>query len=151
MPISVSAVVPIAFFSIMMLRQRGACERSTVQAHACLSAILITTPAVAQIAGSGTIKGIVTDATGAVVPGASVTATNVATGLETARVATDAGLYVIAPLAAGTYRLTASAMGFRPLVQEQVVVDALTTVEMDLKLEVGATSESVIFRPLLWS
>ena len=105
--------------------------------------VLGATPAIAQIGGSGTIKGTVSDPTGAVIPGAAVTATNIATGVETARLATDAGLYVIAPLPAGTYRLTASAAGFRPLVHEQVVVDALTTLEMDLKLEVGTTTESV--------
>ena len=105
--------------------------------------ILISIAAAAQIGGSGTIRGTVFDATGATVPGAKITATNVATGVETTREATDAGLYVIAPLPAGTYRLTASAPGFRVLVQEQVVVDALTTLEADLKLEVGATAESV--------
>src|SRR5262245_39764351 len=103
----------------------------------------IALPAAAQIAGTGTIRGTINDPTGAVVPRATVTAINVATGVETARVATDAGLFVIAPLPAGTYRLTASAPGFRALIQEQVVVDALSTVEMDLKLEVGTTAESV--------
>jgi hypothetical protein len=59
------------------------------------------------------------------------------------RVRSCAGLYVIAPLPAGTYRITASAAGFRSLVQEQIVVDALSTVELNLTLEVGATAESV--------
>ena len=77
-----------------------------------LALMLIAIPAAAQIAGTGTIRGTITDPTGAVVPRATVTAINVATGVETARVATDAGLYVIAPLPAGTYRLTASAAGF---------------------------------------
>src|SRR5262245_11270499 len=93
-----------------------------------LSLVLMSIPAASQIAGTGTIRGTITDPTGAVVPRATVTATNTATGVDTARVATDAGLYVIAPLPAGTYRLTASAQGFRALVQEQVVVDALSTV-----------------------
>jgi hypothetical protein len=97
----------------------------------------------AQIGGSGTIKGTVTDPTGAVIPNAAVTATHIATGVETRRVTTAAGLYVIAPLPVGTYKLTASAAGFRTMVQDQVLVDALTTVELDLKLEIGATTESV--------
>ncbi|MBI3695490.1 MAG: TonB-dependent receptor, partial [Acidobacteria bacterium] len=97
----------------------------------------------AQIGGSGTIKGTVIDPTGAVVPSATVTATNVATGVETKRETTPAGIYPIAPLPAGSYRLTAAMAGFRTVVQEHVVVDALSTVEMNLRLEVGATTESV--------
>jgi hypothetical protein len=100
-------------------------------------------PLAAQVGGSGTIKGTVTDPSGAVIPSATVVTTHVATGVETRRETTAAGLYVIAPLPVGTYKLTATASGFRALVQEQVVVDALTTVEMNLKLEVGTTAESV--------
>ncbi|MFB3826194.1 MAG: TonB-dependent receptor domain-containing protein [Bryobacteraceae bacterium] len=105
--------------------------------------LLWAAPLCAQIGGGGTIKGTVTDATGAVVPGAAVIATNVATGVETRRETTPAGLYVIAPLPVGTYKIAASAPGFRTTVQEQVVLDALSTVEMNLQLEVGATSESL--------
>jgi hypothetical protein len=55
-------------------------------------------PVVAQVAGSGTIQGTVSDPTGASVAGASVTATNVATGIETVRQTTAAGFYVLSPL-----------------------------------------------------
>jgi len=99
--------------------------------------------ALAQIGGTGTIKGTLTDASGAIVPQGSVTATNVATGVETRREITGAGLYVIAPLPAGVYKVTAAAPGFRTTVQEQVIVDALTTVEVNLRLEIGATAESI--------
>ena len=106
--------------------------------------LLAVAPVAGQIGGSGTIKGTVTDPTGAVIPSATVTAINVATGVETRRETTAAAeLFVIAPLPAAVYRLSITADGFRSLVQEQVVVDALTTVEMNLKLEVGATAESV--------
>ncbi|MBI1790185.1 MAG: carboxypeptidase regulatory-like domain-containing protein, partial [Acidobacteria bacterium] len=104
---------------------------------------LLAAPLAAQIGGSGTVKGTVFDATGAVVPSAAVTAINLATGVENRRETTGAGLYVIAPLPAGTYRLTAAAAGFRTLVQENVVVDALGTVELNLRIELGATAESV--------
>jgi hypothetical protein len=105
--------------------------------------MLAAVPAVGQIGGSGTIKGTVLDPAGAVVPGATVTAVNTATGVEDSRVTTQTGLYVIAPLPAGVYRLRAAAPGFRTLTQEQIVVDALATVETDLRLEVGATTESI--------
>jgi len=108
-----------------------------------LACLLFAASLAAQIGGSGTIKGTVFDPSGAVVPSATVTAINVATGVETRRESTAAGLYVIAPLPAGTYKITASAAGFRTTVQEHVVVDALSTVEMNLKLEVGAPVESI--------
>jgi hypothetical protein len=108
-----------------------------------VACLLLAAPLAAQVGGSGTVKGTVIDPSGAVVPNAAVTAANMATGVETRREATAAGLYVIAPLPAGSYKITASAPGFRTLVQEQVVVDALSTLEMNLKLEVGATAESV--------
>ncbi|MGH9721234.1 MAG: carboxypeptidase regulatory-like domain-containing protein, partial [Bryobacteraceae bacterium] len=111
---------------------------------ALLSVWVLTTAVLpAQIGGSGTIRGTVSDPSGAVIPGATVKAIHIATGVETARETTMAGLYAIAPLTAGAYRVTASAAGFRTIMQEQIVVDALSVVEINLKLEVGATTESV--------
>ena len=54
-----------------------------------------------QVAGSGTIQGMVSDPTRAVICGASVTATNTATGVQTVRQATAAGFFVLSPLPAG--------------------------------------------------
>ncbi|MGH9659613.1 MAG: TonB-dependent receptor [Bryobacteraceae bacterium] len=115
---------------------RSSARLASLAVFGCLTAA-------AQIGGSGTIKGTVLDSTGARVPGITVTATNVATGVEDKRETTATGLYVIAPLPAGTYRLSAVAPGFRTSQRDQIVVDALTTVELDITLEVGATTESV--------
>src|SRR5215813_801686 len=82
----------------------------------------------AQIGGNGTIKGSVIDPNGQTVPGAKVVAKNVATGFETARETTDAGLYVISPLPPGEYTVSVSVTGFQTMVQRNVVVDALSTV-----------------------
>src|SRR5215470_7418800 len=110
-----------------------------------VSALVLLTPpgTLAQIGGAGSIQGAVTDATGAVVPGATVTATNVATGVKTERLTTEAGLYVITPLSPGEYTVAASIAGFKPIVQEKVIVDALSTVAVNLSLQVGAVSETV--------
>lgn len=117
--------------------------------NALLCALVFGASAIAQIGGSGTLKGTVIDPTGATVPNASVTAVNTATGVESRRETTTAGLFVIAPLPAGTYRLSATASGFRTVVREQVIVDALTTVEIELRLEIGATTESVTVSALV--
>ena len=97
----------------------------------------------AQIGGTGSIQGVITDQSGAVISGATVTATNIATGVETARQTTAAGLYLITPLPPGEYKVSVSATGFQPLVQERVVVDALSTVGVNLTLQVGGTSETI--------
>jgi hypothetical protein len=59
----------------------------------------------AQTAGEGSISGIVTDISGAIVVNATVTATNIATNVATQRTTSSAGLYTIAPLPVGNYNL----------------------------------------------
>src|SRR5438552_14473851 len=80
-------------------------------------------PLLAQIGGSGSIQGVVSDPSGAVIPGATVVANNVATGEKTVRQTTAAGLYLLSPLVAGEYTVTVSAGGFQTLLHEHVVVD----------------------------
>jgi hypothetical protein len=105
--------------------------------------VVLVSPAMAQMGGTGTIQGVVSDPSGAVVPGATVVATNEATGVKTTRQTTEAGYYVIAPLAAGRYSVAVSASGFQTTIQEHVVVDALATVGLNLALQVGSSTESV--------
>ena len=76
--------------------------RRTRELVAVVTCLLLAASLAAQIGGSGTVKGTVFDPSAAVVPHATVTAINVATGVETRRETTPAGLYVIAPLPAGT-------------------------------------------------
>ena len=57
----------------------------------------------AQISGTGSIQGLVSDSSGAILPGATVKAINVATGMASTPQTTDAGFYVISPLPAGEY------------------------------------------------
>jgi hypothetical protein len=97
----------------------------------------------AQIGSVGTINGTVTDPSGAVVPGAKVVATNVATGVETTRQTNDAGLYVITPLPPGEYKITVSVSGFQTMIQEKVIVDALTTVTVNIAMKVGSVNETI--------
>ena len=76
-----------------------------------LAALLGVASAIAQVGGTGAIQGTVTDPSGAVVTGASVTATNEATGAETVRKTTDAGFFVLPLLVPGEYTVTVKEIG----------------------------------------
>jgi hypothetical protein len=97
----------------------------------------------AQIGGSGTINGTVTDSAGAAVPGVTVTAKNVKTGVETTRQTTESGLYIITPLPPGTYSVVAKVSGFQSVIQEKVIVDALSAVTVNISLKAGDINETV--------
>jgi hypothetical protein len=106
-----------------------------------LAALLMVAAATAQ--GSGTIQGTVTDPSGAVVAGATVTAANVATGVQTSRKTTDAGFFVLSPLQPGEYTVTVKAEGFQTFTQEHMVVDALATLGLNPKVQLGTSTQSV--------
>src|ERR1041384_889448 len=97
----------------------------------------------AQIGGSGSIQGTITDPTGSVVPNATVVATQAETQTRNVRQTTAAGFYVISPLPAGDYSVTVTANGFQTMVLDKVTVDALSTAAVNLTLKVGTSSESV--------
>ena len=108
-----------------------------------LALLVCLVPALAQTAGEGSIEGTVTDSTGAVVPGAAITITNTATGVETVRTATGAGFFSISPVLPGAYTVEVAAKGFETLVQDNVVVDALQTRTINPVLAVGAATQTV--------
>jgi hypothetical protein len=113
---------------------------------ACLSL-----PAMAQ--GVGAFGGTITDASGAVVPGVTVTLSNPGTIGGNQEAVTDArGTYQFTRLVPGRYSVKAEVQGFRPAIQENIIVNADVTVRVDLKLEVGELSEGIIVKgeaPLL--
>jgi hypothetical protein len=115
--------------------------RSLLVVLAC--ALCATINVNAQTGGGGSIQGTITDPGGAVVPNATVVATNVATKVESTRQTNDAGLYVIKPLPPGEYKVVVSSAGFLTLIQEKVIVDALSTVAVNLTLKVGDVKETV--------
>ncbi|HWB97393.1 MAG TPA: TonB-dependent receptor, partial [Bryobacteraceae bacterium] len=89
------------------------------------------------------LTGRVTDASGAVVPGASITAKNEATGVERNTVTTDAGYYVLSSLPPGDYSLTVSAQGFSPQTQKGIRLAVQQSARLDVSLKVGTIAESV--------
>jgi hypothetical protein len=98
----------------------------------------------AQVGGGGSIQGTVLDSSNTALPRAAVSATNTATGIETTTQTTDAGVYTLASLAPGEYRVTFTRDGFDPFVREHIVVDALTVVGLNVTLQVSGVKQEVL-------
>jgi hypothetical protein len=100
----------------------------------------------------GAIQGRVVDSTGAAVAGAEVRATNIATGIEVSAKSNESGNYVLPYLITGNYTLATQAPGFKKSIREGIELRINDRVDVNVELEVGATSESVEVRaetPLL--
>jgi len=108
-----------------------------------LTIILMPAALRAQTAGEGAISGQVTDSTGAAIPDAAVTATNNATNVSTTRTSSGSGNYAISPVLPGVYTVKVAAKGFRTLVQNNIVVDALAMKGFDAVLTIGATDTTI--------
>ena len=90
----------------------------------------------------GAITGTVTDPSGAVIPGAKVTATRVETGVSQFTVTSGAGTYTIPRLVVGTYNVTAEASGFKTGTAQGITLDVAQQREVDFKLALaGVTAE----------
>lgn len=105
-----------------------------------LSAII---PALYSQETRGTIAGTVLDASGAAVPAAAVSVTNVATNVSTRVTANENGIYTLPFLLPGAYTVTATAPGFKTARQQGVDVRINDRLQVDFRLEVGAVSEEV--------
>ena len=89
------------------------------------------------------ISGTVTDASGAVVPGVQVVATQTDTGAKRTAESDAAGAYLFTNLPVGPYRIEASKSGFRTYAQSGIVLQVNSNPEVPITLNVGQTSETV--------
>jgi hypothetical protein len=92
---------------------------------------------------TGSLVGSVKDASGALLPGVTVTATNTDTGVATSAKTQESGEYVITPLHIGRYSVTVEATGFKREVRKDIVLDVQQTIRLDFSLNLGAISETV--------
>ena len=97
----------------------------------------------AQSGPTGALNGRVVDQSRAAVPGVTVTATHTATNSVRTGVTNGEGLYTLPALPTGTYELTFSLDGFRPVRRQGVLVEAAVPRTIDVTLEVGGLSEQV--------
>src|SRR3954454_4827547 len=108
-----------------------------------LGVLLWGVTALAQESGGATINGTVTDASGGLVTGAKITATQTSTGAQRTTQTSSAGLYSLSALPAGSYDVTVGAPGFKQAKFAAVPVSVGAVVTLDAHLEVGATMETV--------
>src|SRR5437667_5539958 len=117
--------------------------RNVLLLLAFLLVSLLTAPsAVFAQTETGRITGTVTDPSGSVVPGATITLTSTTTGAVRTTVSDSVGRYVIANVPAGTYTLKFELSGFAPQTSN-VVVNVGAAVTLDSKLRLAGTAESV--------
>jgi hypothetical protein len=91
----------------------------------------------------GSVSGTVTDASGAAVPGATVTVRNTSTNVTTVLTANNAGAYAVAGLNPGVYTVRADARGFTPSVMNEVTLQAHADRKVDFALQVGTVAQTV--------
>lgn len=89
------------------------------------------------------LRGVVSDPSGAVVPNARVTITNDATNVARTTQTTSAGIYEFVAVLPGTYKLTVEAQGFRSYSQTGVPLQVNLPATINVQLEIGAVSQSV--------
>ena len=104
--------------------------------------LLLAIPVFAQN-NTGIISGRVTDASGAVVPGAQIMVTQTETNAEAASATNSDGLFRVPSLNAGPYKVAVTAPGFKKQVRDGLTLRLAENLNVEIKLEVGAVSESV--------
>src|SRR5271157_5059224 len=114
-------------------------KRSQFLVVLCLCAI----PSLLAQTDRGVITGTVKDASGAVVPGAQVTAIQPSTNANFRTSTTAAGDFTVPSLPVGNYRVRVETTGFKTYVANDVAVAAGATVELDIALEVGTAQQTI--------
>ncbi len=92
---------------------------------------------------TGSIRGSVTDPSGAVVAGALVQAMNTGTGETRSSRTSDVGQYLITSLPPGEYRVVVEFVGFKKFERSPIRVDVLQDVRVDIPIEPGSVTEEI--------
>ncbi|MEP7343205.1 MAG: TonB-dependent receptor [Acidobacteriota bacterium] len=106
-----------------------------------VAAMLLLALSVQAQQGRGTIFGTVKDASGAVVPDATISITNTATNIDTTTVSNDSGYYSVPNLQVGAYKVTATKGGFKKHLQSGLTLEVDQKAQVDITLETGAVTE----------
>src|SRR5580692_2456677 len=108
-----------------------------------LALAILLCVSIAQAQENAELSGTVTDPTGAVIPNAKVTITNIATGESRTATSNGAGLFDFSGLNHGTYNMKVEAQGFTSFQRSNIVLNVAQTVQENAVLQVGAGSQTV--------
>jgi hypothetical protein len=125
-----------------MLRQ-GSKHVGSVAVWVAAALLLTTTTALGQGSTTATIRGNIQDSSGAVLPGANVTVTNVGTKSVQHTVSDDRGQYQVAGLFPGTYDIRVELSGFKTYERKAVALSPNDTRGIDVRLDIGEQTETV--------
>jgi hypothetical protein len=127
-------------------------RKSTCLVWTIVLSLAACIPAVTQTV-TGAVRGTITDPSGAIVPGAKVTAQNTATGVKTIDTTNGSGEYSIRFLQIGQYKLTIEASGFKSASYGPFSLEIDQTAKIDIPLNVGSADTTVTvteaFQPIL--
>ena len=108
-----------------------------------VAAMCCVAPRAGAQAVGASLNGQVVDASGAAISGATVTATDVGTGLKVNATSSDTGVYRVAPLPPGTYSLSVQANGFSNYLQNGITINVDTPATQNVTLQPGDVQETV--------
>ena len=91
-----------------------------------------------------TVTGEVTDPTGAAIPGASITAVNVESGVANSATTNSEGIYSVLYILPGTYTVTVKATGFQAMVYSKVVLNSAQQMGLNVSLKAGSVTQQVV-------
>src|SRR5438132_526202 len=109
-----------------------------------LCVVLLTSVSLLAQDFRGGVSGTIKDTSGAVLPGVTVTATNVETNVVATAITDAKGVYQIRYLNSGTYSVEAKLEGFKPVIKRGVTVRIGDVIPIDFRLELGATAEVIL-------
>ncbi|MGH9159828.1 MAG: carboxypeptidase-like regulatory domain-containing protein [Vicinamibacteraceae bacterium] len=108
-----------------------------------LALVVLEAPASAQV-DTATILGTVTDSSGAVLPGATVTITHEGQGFTLSTVTREDGTYVFTPIRTGTYTVQVELPSFRTVQRRGISVAIQQQAQVDVALEPGGVAEELV-------
>jgi hypothetical protein len=121
-------------------------RRTQIQSRTIVSILIFVIAACVSCRAqttTGSVRGTITDPSGAIVPGAKVIVTDTATGVQTTDVSNQSGEYSIRFLQIGEYQLTVDASGFDTAKFGPFSLEIDQTAKVDIKLTVGKASTTV--------
>src|SRR5262245_15383282 len=117
--------------------------RTLLLTFATVFLVLLSGKALLGQTSTAVLTGTIRDASGAILPGVTVTSTNTARNTSQSTVSNDAGSYAFPAMQPGTYSLVAELPGFKKFVREGIVLQVTQVIRLDVEMELGAISETV--------